>query len=121
MAVSGKSLLELFLSAFAGTMDYLKERKDEEKLTVDRQISLTASDETSLLVDFLNDLVASAHIEREVYRQINFKKLTATELEAELKGLPVTSFDHDIKAITYHEADIKKEGDLLKTNVVFDI
>jgi len=42
-------------------------------------------------------------------------------LEAEIIGAPVEKFDEDVKAVTYHEVNIKKEGDIWKTRLVFDI
>jgi len=120
MAVSGKDLAELFQSAFLGMMDYLKEKR-VKKITVSHLIKIESVDETGLLIDFLNEILTLVQINKEIYKKIKFHKLTNTELEAEIFGYSTDSFDHDIKAVTYHEADIKKEGNFLKTNIVFDI
>ncbi|HXK35067.1 MAG TPA: archease [Candidatus Paceibacterota bacterium] len=121
LLVSGRNLPDLFESAFLGTTDYLKEREGDEKNTISQKIRVEAPDETSLLIDFLNEVLSLAHINNEIYRAVSFTKITNQFLEAEIKGHPVDSFDHDIKAVTYHEADIKMEDNLLKTKIVFDI
>lgn len=74
------------------------------------------------MVDFLSEVLSLVEINKEVYTKVNFKKFSQNYLETELEGISVDSFDEDIKAVTYHEADVKRDKDgLWKTNLVFDI
>jgi len=48
--------------------------------------------------------------------------LTETEIEVKVFGRKVEEFEEDIKAVTYHEAEVKKnEKGEYETMLVFDI
>lgn len=73
-------------------------------------------DINSLLVDFLSEVLYQSQINKAVYHDVNFLKFSdpstgsrQAELEAEILGDKVKSFDEDIKAVTYHELEIKKK------------
>lgn len=85
------------------------------------KIDLSASDETTLLIDFLNEILTRSYINKCVYKVSSFK-IHDSSLKAELAGAKVDNFDEDIKAVTYHEAKITKnpEGSFEAT-VIFDI
>jgi SHS2 domain-containing protein len=87
-----------------------------------RSVALAAPDRTALLIDFLNAVLLSAQTHRESYPRVDFRRLTDRELAAELEGTPVEAFGEDVKAVTYHEADLRPgaEGSW-STVVVFDI
>ncbi|MEK7192164.1 MAG: archease, partial [Patescibacteria group bacterium] len=74
------------------------------------------------LVDFLSEALALSHIHKEIYNKVIFRKFSPNSLEADLEGAPAEFFDEDIKAVTYHEADVKKDA---KGNwsaaIIFDI
>ena len=123
MLVRGDSLEELFSDAVYGMMEILKPKKNEvQKQPIQRTIALEASDTTALLIDFLNEVLLSAHINKEMYDEVIFKTLSQRSLEANLRGFDSLSFGEDIKAVTYHEADVKKTEDgTWETMIVFDI
>jgi SHS2 domain-containing protein len=122
MRVWGAALEPLFLDGAKGMMSVLKHEVKSQKAKVKRGIELQSSDKTALLVDFLNEVLSLAQTNKEIYPEVVLKKLSETEVEAELKGMPVESFDEDIKAVTYHEAEVKqnKRGEW-ETMLVFDI
>jgi SHS2 domain-containing protein len=119
--VRGKTLADLFQSALIGMMDFLKPTQ-MEKTTVSRLLKIASADHTTLLIDFLSEVLLLANTHKEIYHKVDFKKLGETELEAKLVGHKVKEFKDDIKGVTYHEAEIKqsKNGGL-ETAVVFDI
>ncbi|MBI5045622.1 MAG: archease [Candidatus Niyogibacteria bacterium] len=124
MRVDGLSLQELFLGAFEGMMRVLKERKPSREAAkiFKRRIKISSADASALLVDFLNEVLYNAYSHKEIYLSVAFKNISNTELEAEIFGVPVEDFDEDIKATTYHEADIKKnKSGKWETVLVFDI
>lgn len=122
MRVKGRTLEELFSDAVRGMMSVLKPEVPQEGTRVRRPIQLEANDQTSLLIDFLNEVLTSAHIRREIYAVVLFRELAPIALHADLYGVPIDKFDEDIKAVTYHEAEVKKnrKGEL-ETTLVFDI
>lgn len=122
MLVSGKNLKEIFFSALEGMFAFLKPAARIDSPLIKRKINLSAPDQTALLVDFLNEVLYLANVNKEYYDKIEFKKLKNTELSGKLLGRKIESFQDDIKAVTYHEAKIKKSNDgSWKTIVIFDI
>lgn len=126
MRVTGETQEELFRVAMLGMMSIIKgEMNEDEKRkgkAVSRTIALRALDKTALLVDFLNDVLLRSHTNKEIYTNVIFTELGEISLEATLEGVEAQGFDEDIKAVTYHEADIRKnEAGHLETILVFDI
>ena len=121
--VEGKSLEALFRDSALGMMDLMKPEDFEEKgKKAEREISLQSLDETTLLIDFMSEVLLLAHTNKEIYTKINFKKVSDTELQAKLSGVPISEFKEDIKAVTYHEADVRQtENGKWETNIIFDI
>ena len=72
-----------------GVLKEGSERGEKRK----RKIAVQSGDQTSLLVDFLNEALTAAQINREVYDRAVFRRFSETELEAELEGAAVGSFD----------------------------
>lgn len=122
MHVTGESLEELFGDALLGMVAVMKPTRPQKPESIIRKISIDAQDATALLVDFLSEALVWIHTEREAYTRVRFQKLTERTLQAELRGYRVRTFGEDIKAATYHEADVRKgtEG-TWSTNIIFDI
>ena len=122
MHVEAESLEGLFRDALLGMMAIIKPNPEAGREPITRTFSLSAVDLTALLVDFLNESLFQSHTNKEVYTSVTFPKFRKTSLAAELTGVSVDEFDEDIKAATYHEADVKKNKDgKWETNLVFDI
>jgi len=82
---------------------------------------ITAIDHTSLLIDFLSDLLALGQIHQVIFFDVNFLQMENFHLQAEVYGMKMENIAEEIKAVTYHEAEvIFKEGHY-QTNLVFDI
>lgn len=122
MLVQADSLEKLFSDAVYGMMEILKPRVEDKKKKTQRTIVLEAVDTTALLVDFLNEVLLSVHIHKEMYDEVIFETLSLHSLEATLRGFTASYFDEDIKAVTYHEAEVKetKDGNW-ETMIIFDI
>jgi SHS2 domain-containing protein len=120
--VQGDSLENLFSDAVYGMMEILKPQLDNQKQVIRRDIAVEAVDTTSLLIDFLNEVLLSVHIHKEMYNEVIFKTLSPCSLAGMLCGFTASSFDEDIKAVTYHEAEVKEAEDgKWETMIVFDI
>lgn len=122
LKITSNDLRGLFTDAFRGMMKILKEDIGKKNSSQTRIIKLDSLDETTLLVDFLNEVLSNAEINNEVYSSVRFEKLTDKELEAEINGYRIDGFDEDIKAVTYHEADVRKNTEgKWETMLIFDI
>lgn len=124
LEVYGKTLEELFMNAAEALARILS---GETKLEVKNKklkikIKVASININSLLVDFLNEILSRSHINKAIYfvksLKLNEKKI---ELTAALAHVKVSEFAEDVKAVTYHEANIIKAGDSYKTKLVLDI
>lgn len=126
LKVWGRTIKELFLNALKGVAFYLKPDVGElgrraEK--VKHAVSVEAVDINSLLIEFLSEVIAQADIQNAIFTSATFKKFGENFLEGEIAGFAVEGFDKDIKAVSYHEVDIRKNQDTgaYETILVFDV
>lgn len=122
LKLEASTLEELFLAALEGMSSVIKHEvlpTDEE---VSESITLTSSDPTSLLIDFLSSVLTQSHVQQAVFTSIDEFAVEDNTLSVTIHGYPVSSFDEDIKAVTYHEAYVEKtlQG-LYEAQVIFDI
>lgn len=121
MRVSAESVEELFRESLRALMSCMEPQNAGETVERRHAIRIWSADPTSLLIDFLNDALTLAIINRETYTDAQFQELGHTELSATLIGIPA-EFGEDIKAVTYHEAEIARRDDgSWSTLLVFDI
>ncbi|MGC8776282.1 MAG: archease [Minisyncoccia bacterium] len=127
MKITALNLKDVFNSAFEGLMNYLGQNELKTQGQVKRLINVSSIDLTSLLIDFLNEILTSAQIHKEIYNKINFLHFPKENdsnffIEAEIIGAEVKNFKHDIKAITYHNANLTKNNlNQWEITIVFDI
>lgn len=118
--IFGKNEKELFLNALLVMAEIQKGEIFGEKKK--RQITVQSVDLNGLLVDFLNEVLYLSQVNKEIYSDIEFEKLSDKELKGTLFGQKVKSFGEDIKAVTYHDLKIEQKEDKSWTAVViFDI
>lgn len=120
MRVTASSREELFADALRGLMAVV-EPEDVTAKPLSANVELTAPDVTVLLIDFLNEALTLAHVRRAVYSDISFETLTDTSMVGTLRGFPAAGFREDVKAVTYHEAEVVAQNGQWSTMVVFDI
>ncbi len=117
----GENKEKLFENAMLGMASFLKPRPKTNGSLMQKIITISSPDLISLLVDFLSEVLTQSQIEKVVFTKINFIKFDENELEAKILGVKVDSFEKDIKAATYHDAEIKKENGLLTVTITYDI
>ena len=125
--VFGSSLEELFKNAVLAMASILKKPELEVRSQEpeDREILKVESlDKETLLIDFLNEILAKSQINKKIYKVENIKIKVFQKnaiLEAELIGYPIEHFDEDIKAATYHNLKISQKDDKFEAVILFDI
>lgn len=122
--VKADNLKDLFKGSALALKEilFLKDLKNKEKKEkVEKEIWINSLDSTSLLIDFLNQILTFSDIENAVFDEIEIKKLTETEIFATIKGGKIEKFDQEIKAVTYHQSEIKKINGFYQTIIIFDI
>ncbi|MFD2203432.1 archease [Shivajiella indica] len=124
MKIQGSSEEELFRAGLEGIGRILKAdvfEKPQQAIEI-IAISLVSVDMTSLLVEFLNEVLMFSHIQKAVFFDLEIQHIGKKEIIAKIFGSRVGAFDEDIKAVTYHEAQVKKnKSGMFETIIVLDI
>jgi SHS2 domain-containing protein len=119
----GSNINEAFANAAKGMFSLITELEDVEE-TEHRDIELTAPDQESLLVEWLNELIYLFDVENMLFKRFDIIQLSNTHLKARSYGHKVDSSKHKlkmgIKAVTYHMLKIDK-SDGSRVQVLFDI
>lgn len=127
LKIEANNLEELFTAALEGMANLIKSKScliGKEKIAENfkEKIEISSIDITALLIDFLSEVLTYSQVNKAVYCKVKFEKLENNFLNATIFGEKIESFDEDIKAVTYHEAEIKKnEKGNLETIIIFDI
>ncbi len=117
----GKTLEELFENSLLGMAEYMKKGAGSLAGRAARPVDDAGGDYTILLVNFLSSALTLADTHNEVYSRVNFEEFSETRLKGTLLGAAVDEFDEDIKAVTYHGAEIKKTDDGYEAIIIYDI
>ena len=84
-------------------------------------IELDAPDVTALLVDFLGEVLLRCHVDRHSFEPQNIV-VDGEVVKATLVATEVTDFEEDVKAVTYHEAEVVQLPDgTWSTTLVLDL
>ena len=121
LRVVADSKTELFQGALEGMLDIIKPeiQKGHFKLI---KVEIKAADLATLLVDFLNFVLAQMNIHLVAFSTIYFQSLTEQTLSAELQGQPYKRLAEEIKAVTYYNLKVELRSDgRWEAKVVFDI
>lgn len=118
----GKTLKQLCESGLEGMNSVMNPLFDTPRQEVVVQVTCQGKDTTDLLIDFLSQVLTLEHIKKAVFTKIVYFLVTDFLLEASLFGHTVSAFGKEVKAVTYHEAEVvfDKNGQL-STVLVFDI
>ena len=119
----GSDMNEAFANAAKGLFSLITELDDVEE-SEHRDIELTAPDQESLLVEWLNELIYLFDAENMLFKRFDITQLSNTHLKARSYGHKVDSSKHTlktgVKAATYHMLKVDKSNGN-KVQVLFDI
>lgn len=122
--LTSETLPGLFRLSLQSLNQLLQSDFDDRKYksTITENLELESPDTTSLLIDFLSEVLTLSQIHKAIFYDFNIEKMTDYKLSGKLSGTPVASFNEDVKAVTYHEAEVKvnDHGDW-ETIIIFDI
>jgi SHS2 domain-containing protein len=120
--VTGRDQIELFTSAVEGLVAVMDSLLPPLEIHEDLPFKVTAPDQESLLVDFLNEALFTMQSRKVVVGQVVFRELESTCAEGDFTIAPVTGFAEDVKAVTYHDLRIIRTSEgRLETIIVLDI
>ncbi len=119
----GWDLTELFTNAALAMMEFLYGKnicRDAPRRVSTEMISTQSRDLSSLLVDWLSEILYLSDTNNRAYTEFKINKISETKIEAEVGSYPAKAIE-DIKAVTYNELKIEKQDGLWVAEVVFDI
>ena len=85
-----------------------------------RTVEVEGADAESLLVSFLSELLYINEAEGLGFDQFEVA-FEETHLRAVLHGAPVAMQKKEIKAVTYHNLVIRRDGETYTVTIVFDV
>ena len=119
----GANMSQAFANAARALFSLITEPDDVEKV-LHRDIELTAPDQESLLVGWLNELIYLFDTENMLFKSFDRSAATHWQLKARGCGEKVDSSKHKlktgVKAATYHMLRVN-QGDGCQVQVLFDI
>lgn len=119
----GKDLPEVFVNMAAAIA--AQQAPDIGKLgNLDiEEIEIESVDLKSLLVDWLSEILYRSEVNKKVYTEFDVTEFSESpcRIKAAIKGVLVENKNIDIKAVTYHDLEIKKFDGQWEAVVVFDI
>ena len=119
LRVWAADLADLFVEAARG-MNALAGIRLAAKPRVRRTFSTSAEDTESLLVSFLSELVYFAEQDQLAFDQFEIQ-VEGKTLKIEMVGSPMVSVKKAIKAVTYHNLQIRKTERGVEVEIVFDV
>lgn len=124
LRVAADSLKNLFLASLGGMNEIIKPgfcQKIHQPI-IKRSLSVTSKDATVLLIDFLSEVLTLSQINQAIFCQVKFLHFSNESLKVIVTGTKTKQYDEDIKAVTYHQAEIikNKQGNF-QIEIVFDV
>lgn len=117
--ISAASPEDVFADGVRGLMEVMKPEVAGDAVTV--TVEVESPDLTALLVDFMNEILLRCHIRRQAFDPESIL-LDENSVVARLRATPVIRFEEDVKAVTYHEADVRRNDDgSWTTTIVLDV
>jgi SHS2 domain-containing protein len=119
----GDNMKQAYANAAKALFSLITELDDVNDVLY-RDVDLTAPDEESLLVGWLNELIYLFDTENILFRRADITRLNSTRLKARSYGEKVDSSRHKlktgVKAATYHMLKVDKTNGC-RVQVLFDI
>lgn len=85
-----------------------------------REVDLEAEDPESLLVTFLAELLFMGEQEGLGFNHFALR-VQDLHLSGRMTGGPITAQEKEIKAVTYHNLDLRRTEQGFAINIVFDV
>ena len=118
----GESKEKLFLAALEGLCEVIlpgSSKSNENQIKIEVEVS--SFDASSQIIDFLAEALYYMYEQNIILNKANFDDLDENYLKCILSGYKVDEFHEDVKAVTYHEAEIKEENEVFSSIIVLDL
>ena len=124
LAIRGTSEEDLFANAAFAVFDIITDLGRVEPRET-RRILVEGDSREDLLINFLREVLYLYNGERWLLKELRVTRIGERVLDAEARGEPLDQRKHDIckeiKAVTYHQAEVQKTPDGWAARVIFDV
>ena len=124
LTVTGQSAGELYANAAVAVFDIITDLGRVEPRET-RRIAVEGDSPEDLLINFLREVLYLYNGERWLLREIRVAGIGDKGIEAEAFGEPLDLQKHEIfkeiKAVTYHQASVRKMPGGWEARVIFDV
>jgi len=124
VVVYGRSIRELFQHASESFFHILTEPENIREIE-SRNFSLQATGLDELLVEWLNEFLYLFDTQGLLFRRFEIEQLNSQQLKATVGGEKYMEGRHlikrVIKAVTYHQLQIKEKDGIWETRIIFDL
>lgn len=125
---TGKSLEELLESSGQALMNTQVSDLKKIKPKIEKKIEMKSQNEERLVHDFLQELIFLKDAELLLvskYKMKIYRTEVGIILKAVLKGEPIDNTRHemlvDVKAVSWHKFEVKRENKMWKAFVILDV
>jgi SHS2 domain-containing protein len=121
LQVGAESLAGLAVEAGRALGSFLLRGGAAEPAGEPRTIAVLSVDREALLVDWLNEILFLAEVERWVAVDFEVIEVSAEHLKASARGVPVEEPPALVKAATFHGLAVEETDDGFQAEVIFDV
>lgn len=122
--VHGTDIRNLFEKAARAMIDLMLDKKSAEKAKKTK-LSLHEKDLPELMVRWLGEILYLFEGEKEVVTGIVIDAISPSHLDATLESVPFDPVLHEIlceiKAVTYHQIEVREKNNCWEAKVFFDL
>ncbi|KPK92781.1 MAG: hypothetical protein AMJ94_04420 [Deltaproteobacteria bacterium SM23_61] len=122
--VFGRTVEEVFVNAAYALFDQWTDLRKVRK-QISQEISIRGSDREDLLIRWLGELLFLGESRGFLFKEFTIRRLDSTSLRAIARGEIFDpsrhSFKTEIKAVTYHQVEVKEVDGKWEGRVIFDI
>jgi SHS2 domain-containing protein len=120
----GTDIKELFINAATGLFSLMVDLSTVKE-DIQREVELSAEDEETLLVEWLNELIYIFDVEHIIFKRFQIDMPNNDQVKARCFGeklkLGHHKLEREVKAATYHMLKISKSNNGYEATVIFDI
>ena len=122
LRIRGRNFKSLFQNAARGLYSLMGPSEDKMgERCVEKKITLVARDAEELLVEWLSELAYWVENEFFIGSDIRFSQIDENHIEATISGWKAERVEKLIKAVTWHNLEIRQTGEGFEATVVFDV
>lgn len=123
--VKGKTLEKMFINAALGTTYLIVETKGTEYIQIKKVVNIACTNLTELFIKWLDEVIYLFDSEGFIIRIVKVETSRDTSLHAVIKGEKFDINKHKVKlylkAVTYHQFEVKQSKEGWEATVYFDV